>query len=89
MRFSSTLSAIALDLGLHADPAVPQQVSVVFETTDPAGVGEFWQRVFDYVPGDGIGLVDPLRRDPAIRLRLSTRFATGLWSARVALSTRQ
>lgn len=69
---AEAVSAIALDLGLHADPAVPQQVSVVFETTDPAGVGEFWQRVFDYVPGDGIGLVDPLRRDPAIRLRLST-----------------
>jgi hypothetical protein len=35
-------------------------------------VRRFWQRVFDYAPGDDGGLADPLRRDPAIRIRQST-----------------
>ena len=47
-------------------------VSVVFESANPTGVSRFWQRVFDYPPGADGGLVDPLRRDPAIRIRQST-----------------
>lgn len=68
---AATVSASASALGLVANPAVLQQVSVVIETADPAAVGEFWQRVFDYVMGDGDGLMDPLQRDPSIRFRLS------------------
>jgi len=46
-----------------------QHLSVVFESAKPSGVRRFWQRVFDYVPGPDGGLADPLRRDPAIRIR--------------------
>lgn len=67
---AATVSAAAHTLGLVANPAALQQVSVVIETTDPSGLAEFWRRVLGYVPADG-GLVDPLLRDPAIRLRQS------------------
>lgn len=69
---AEAVSAAARDLGLAANPAVLQQLSVVFESADPAAVRRFWQRVFDYAPGEDGGLVDPLRRDPAIRIRKST-----------------
>jgi hypothetical protein len=35
-------------------------------------VRQFWQRTFDYAPDDDGGLADPLRRDPALRIRQST-----------------
>src|SRR5207237_9913224 len=57
---------------LAANPAVRQDLSVVFESADPSGVGRFWQRAFDYAPGVDGGLADPLRRDPAIRIRQSS-----------------
>ncbi|HEX5202210.1 MAG TPA: VOC family protein [Actinoplanes sp.] len=66
---AAAVSAAARELGLVANPAGLQQVSVVFEAADPAGVRRFWQRVFDYAPGADGGLADPLRRDPAIRIR--------------------
>ncbi len=73
---ATAVSAAARDLGLTANPLVLQQVSVVFESANPTEVGPFWQRVLDYVLDDGLdedgGLVDPLRRDPAIRIRRST-----------------
>ncbi len=66
------VSATARDLGLTADPTVAQDVSVVFESEDPQAVRRFWQRVLDYRPREGGGLTDPLRRDPALRIRPST-----------------
>lgn len=66
------VSAAAQDLGLTANPAVLQDLSVVFESANPTTVRQFWQRVLDYAPGDDDGLVDPLRRDPAVRIRQST-----------------
>jgi hypothetical protein len=66
------VSAAARDLGLAANPAVPQQLSVVFESANPSEVRRFWERVLDYAPGEDGGLADPLRRDPAIRIRPST-----------------
>jgi hypothetical protein len=68
---AEAVSAAARDLGLAANPAVLQQLSVVFESANPAVVKGFWQRVLDYAPGEDGGLVDPLRRDPAIRIRQS------------------
>ena len=49
-----------------------QHLSVVFESANPTVVRRFWQRVLDYAPGEDGGLADPLRRDPAIRIRQST-----------------
>ena len=66
------MSAAARDLGLVANPAVLRQLSVVIESANPTEVSQFWQRVLDYAPADGGGLVDPLRRDPAIRFQQST-----------------
>ena len=43
----------------------------MFESANPAVVRRFWQRVLDYAPGDDGGLADPLRRDPALRVRHS------------------
>ena len=69
---AEAVSAAARDLGLAANPAVLQYLSVVFESANPTVVRRFWQRLLDYAPGDGGGLADPLRRDPAIRVRQST-----------------
>jgi hypothetical protein len=66
------VSAAARDLGLAANPAVVQHLSVVFESANPPAVSGFWQRVLDYAPGHDGGLTDPLRRDPALRIRQST-----------------
>jgi hypothetical protein len=69
---ADSVSAAARDLGLVAGPAALQHVSVVIESTNPTEVRRFWQRVLDYGPGDDGGLVDPLRRDPAVRIHAST-----------------
>ena len=71
-EYAEAVSAAARDLGLTANPAVLQHLSVVFESADPSAVRRFWQRVLDYAPGEDGGLADPLRRDPAIRIRQST-----------------
>ncbi len=68
---AEAVSAAARDLGLAANPAVLQHLSVVFEAVDPSAVRRFWQRVLDYAPGEDGGLTDPLRRDFAIRIRQS------------------
>jgi len=69
---AEAVSAAARDLGLTANPAVLQRLSVVFESVDPLAVRRFWQRVLDYAPATDGGLADPLRRDPAVRIRTST-----------------
>jgi hypothetical protein len=66
------VSAAARELGLTADPALLQHLSVVLESENPAAVERFWQRVLDYAPAEDGGLADPLRRDPAIRIRKSS-----------------
>jgi hypothetical protein len=65
-------SAVARDLGLTANPAVLQHLTVVFEAGSPHAVRQFWQGVLDYVPGEDGGLADPLHRDPALRIQPST-----------------
>ncbi|KQS98673.1 hypothetical protein ASG23_13015 [Cellulomonas sp. Leaf395] len=69
---AEAVSAAARDLDLAANPAALQHLSVVLESANPSAVRPFWQRALDYAPGEDGGLVDPLRRDPAIRLRRST-----------------
>ncbi|MCP2328781.1 hypothetical protein HDA40_007288 [Hamadaea flava] len=69
---AQAVSAAARDLGLVANPAVLQHLSVVIESADPSVVRRFWRRVLDYAPGEDGGLADPLRRDPAVRIRRST-----------------
>jgi len=69
---AGAVSAAARDLGLAANPAALQHLSVVLESASPSGVRRFWQNVLDYVPGEDGGLADPLRRDPALRVRQAT-----------------
>ncbi|KQY46384.1 VOC family protein [Cellulomonas sp. Root137] len=69
---AEAVSAAARELGLVANPAVLQHLSIVFDSADPSAIRPFWQRALDYAPGEDGGLADPLRRDPAIRLRSST-----------------
>ncbi len=69
---AEAVSAAARDLGLAANPAALQHLSVVLESANPPEVRRFWQRVLDYTPDEDGGLADPLRRDPAIRIRQST-----------------
>ncbi len=69
---AEAVSAAARELGLAANPAVLQQLSVVFESANTSGVSRFWQRVLAYAPAEDCGLADPLRRDPALRIRQST-----------------
>ncbi|MFC4615674.1 VOC family protein [Cellulomonas algicola] len=68
---AGAVSAAARDLGLTADPSALQRVSVVVESPDPAAVRPFWQGVLGYAPTEDGDLVDPLRRDPVLRLRTS------------------
>ncbi len=68
---AETVSAAASDLGLTANPAVLQCVSIVFESANPNEVKRFWQPVLDYSSEKEGGLADPLRRDPAVRIRQS------------------
>jgi Glyoxalase-like domain len=71
-QHAEAVSAAARDLGLAAKPALLQHLSVVVESANPPAVRLFWQRVLDYGPGEDGGVVDPLRRDPALRIRRST-----------------
>ncbi|MTD12894.1 hypothetical protein GIS00_02900 [Nakamurella sp. YIM 132087] len=64
-------AAAVSELGLAADPSVLQVVGVVLEASDPAAAQQFWQPVLDYVDEPTGGLVDPLRRDPDLRIRQS------------------
>ncbi len=69
---AEAVSAAARDLGLAANPAVLQHLSVVLESANPAAVRPFWQRVLAYAPAQDGGLTDPLQRDLAIRVRQSS-----------------
>ena len=61
---AEAVSAAAQDLGLPANPAGLQHLSVVLESANPTAARRFWQRVLDYAPREDGGLADPLRRDP-------------------------
>ena len=52
-EYAEAVSAAARDLGLAANPAVLQHLSVVLESANPPVVRHFWQRALDYAPGGG------------------------------------
>src|SRR5690242_773939 len=49
---AGAVSVAARELGLAANPAVLQQLSVVIETSNATQVRKFWQRALDYAPGE-------------------------------------
>ncbi|MFX0539057.1 VOC family protein [Ornithinimicrobium sp. Y1847] len=63
------ITQAAEELGLVADPSVPQQIGVVIETAQPEAVQPFWQRALARGPGEDGHLADPLRRLPPLRIR--------------------
>lgn len=65
---AQSVSAAAEDLGLPADPAALQSVSLVLEALDRPAVTAFWRTVLGYDVG-GDALVDPGRRDPRLLIR--------------------
>jgi hypothetical protein len=69
---TEAVSVAARHLGLAANPDVLQQLGVVVDAADPSAVRPFWQRALAYEDGHDGGLVDPLRRDPVMRVRQST-----------------
>ncbi|MET0789531.1 MAG: VOC family protein [Cellulomonas sp.] len=69
---AEAVSAAARERGLAANPAALQHLSVVLESAQPSAVKPFWRSALDYGAGDDGGLEDPLRRDPAFRIRRSS-----------------
>jgi hypothetical protein len=70
-EYAEAVSADARDLGLVADPGVLQHLSVVADSVDPNAVRSFWLMALGYTHAEDGGLTDPLRRDPAMRIRSS------------------
>lgn len=63
-----TISEVATELGLIAEPAALQEIRIDIAAADPQSIRSFWQPVLGYqLFGDG--LTDPLHRDPAIAIR--------------------
>lgn len=72
------VSATARGIGLLADPSVLQEISLVTESPRPGDIEPFWRSALGYAssegmaaedpPADGMTLIDPLRRDPRLRL---------------------
>ncbi|WBQ04146.1 VOC family protein [Kribbella sp. CA-293567] len=62
---AAAVEAAAGELGMTADPAAPQVVRLSFDAVDTPAVRSFWQGALGYEAA-GDGLVDPLRREPAI-----------------------
>lgn len=71
-RHADSVSAAARELGVGADPRVLQEIGAVVETAAPGRIVSFWQQALGYDTTDAGGLVDPLRRDPALRVEASS-----------------
>lgn len=62
-----TISTVAADLGLPADPSALAELGLGFESADPIAVQSFWRNVLDYHELSVGRLADRLRRDPTVR----------------------
>ncbi len=69
---AEAVSLAARELGLIADPTALQHLNVILESPHPVGITPFWQRAFGYGIDEVGSLSDPLRRDPALRIRPSS-----------------
>lgn len=65
------VSELALEMGIDADSSQLQQLAIRVDSANPAAVQSFWAAVLDYQSVGEMGLADPLRRDPAIRIHRS------------------
>lgn len=60
------ISAAARELGLVADPSVPQELEWSIDTLDKPLLKPFWQTLLGYEDTLDDDLLDPLRRDPRV-----------------------
>lgn len=60
-----TISAIAVELGITAEPAIVSQLEVAIDALDIRAVKPFWEAVLGYSPGLDDKCVDPNGRAPA------------------------
>lgn len=60
------ISAAARQLGLVADPSVPQELEWSIDTLDKTQLKPFWQTLLGYEDTPDDDLLDPLRRDPRV-----------------------
>lgn len=65
VSLARTISAVAADLGLPADPAAVQRLQIAIDATDAAALAPFWQAAFRFERVAEL-LVDPLGRQPRI-----------------------
>jgi hypothetical protein len=69
---ADAVADLARPLGLRADPAPVRTIRFGMEAADPDAVLAFWQTVLGYERAGADGLVDPLRRGPALTVRRLT-----------------
>ena len=60
-----TISAIAVELGLTAEPTTVTQLEIAIDALDLAAVKPFWEAVLGYRPDRDDDIVDPHGRAPA------------------------
>jgi len=60
-----TISAIAAELGVAAEPTTVTQLEIAIDALDIAAVKPFWEAVLGYEPHKGDDSVDPYGRAPA------------------------
>ncbi len=64
VELARTISAIAAELGVKADPAAPMQLEVAIDALDIPAVKPFWAAVLGYRSVSDDDLADPLGRMP-------------------------
>ncbi len=66
LALAQSISAVARELRLVADPSVPQDLEWGIETLDKPILRPFWQTLLGYEDTELDDLLDPLRRDPRV-----------------------
>ena len=65
VALARTISAIAAELGLDAEPSAVTQLEIAIDALDIPAVQPFWEAVLGYKAGKGGDSVDPFGRGPA------------------------
>ncbi len=65
VEMARTISAIAADLGITADPAAPTQLEIAIDALDIAAVKPFWEAVLGYESKQDNEVTDNYGRSPA------------------------
>jgi hypothetical protein len=69
LALARAVSRAAAELGLAPDPTAVQTIDLAVHAQDKPAVMPFWRAALGYRPLDDDVLVDPLRRDPSVRIR--------------------